>query len=175
MFDIGFGELAVICIVFIIAVGPEKLPAMMKTMGKTKRTLRQASRDIRTSTGIDELLRDDMLDMPAARRQYNPPPGPVLVSRVPSSTVTPIGTPIEPVSAQSAGAAPAAPAPVPWPPVGTPAASAPVPWPPVGTPAASAPPVVASSSVSAPVQPAAAAAGSGSTASAPAPKDTDRG
>lgn len=59
MFNIGFGELAVICIVLIIAVGPERLPSMMKTLGKTIRTLRQASRDIRASTGIDELMRED--------------------------------------------------------------------------------------------------------------------
>jgi sec-independent protein translocase protein TatB len=60
MFNIGFGELAIICIVLIIAVGPERLPSMMKTLGKTMRTLRQASRDIRASTGIDELLREDL-------------------------------------------------------------------------------------------------------------------
>ena len=67
MFNIGFSELAIICIVLIIAVGPERLPSMMKTLGKTLRTLRQASRDIRASTGIDELLREDF-DL------YQPPP-----------------------------------------------------------------------------------------------------
>jgi Tat protein translocase TatB subunit len=66
MFNIGFGELAIICIVLIIAVGPERLPSMMKTVGKTVRTLRQASRDLRESTGIDELLREDF--------DYHPPP-----------------------------------------------------------------------------------------------------
>lgn len=64
--SIGFGELAVICIVLIIAVGPQRLPSMMKTVGKTMRTLRQASRDLRESTGIDELLREDF--------DYHPPP-----------------------------------------------------------------------------------------------------
>src|SRR5262245_66532527 len=66
MWNIGFGELAIICIVLIIAVGPERLPSMMKTVGKTVRTLRQASRDLRESTGIDELLREDF--------DYHPPP-----------------------------------------------------------------------------------------------------
>ena len=42
MFNIGFGELAVICIVLIIAVGPERLPSMMKTLGKTTLTLELA-------------------------------------------------------------------------------------------------------------------------------------
>ena len=60
MFNIGFSELAIICIVLIIAVGPERLPSMMKTLGKTIRTLRQASRDIRASTGIDEYFAESV-------------------------------------------------------------------------------------------------------------------
>jgi sec-independent protein translocase protein TatB len=76
MFNIGFGELAIICIVLIIAVGPERLPTMMKTLGKTLRTLRQATRDIRASTGIDELLREDfdLYTPPAPRRPAAIPP-----------------------------------------------------------------------------------------------------
>jgi len=82
MFNIGFGEMAIICIVLIIAVGPERLPSMMKTLGKTLRTLRQASRDIRASTGIDELLREDFdIYTPPPRRPATVPP-----SQVPSVT-----------------------------------------------------------------------------------------
>jgi len=77
MFNIGFGELAVICIVLIIAVGPERLPSMMKTLGKTLRTLRQASRDIRASTGIDELMREDF-DLYAPIKP-NPPRRPAVI------------------------------------------------------------------------------------------------
>jgi len=82
MFNIGFGELAVICIVLIIAVGPERLPSMMKTVGKTVRTLRQASRDLRASTGIDELLREDFdYHPPPPRPPVRPPEEPAPVSR----------------------------------------------------------------------------------------------
>lgn len=84
MLNIGFGELAIICIVLIIAVGPDRLPSMMKTLGKTMRTLRNASRDLRESTGIDELLRDDFYDYrPPVRRPQVPPkpPEPETVSR----------------------------------------------------------------------------------------------
>jgi Tat protein translocase TatB subunit len=82
MFNIGFGELAIICIVLIVAVGPEKLPSMMKTLGKTMRTLRQASRDLRQSTGIDELLNDTYDHHPPPRRPYTPPkPAEPTVSR----------------------------------------------------------------------------------------------
>jgi len=67
MFNLGFGELAVIFIVLIIAVGPDRLPTMMKGLGKTIRTVRQASRDIRATVGIDEMMREDVLQ-PLPRR-----------------------------------------------------------------------------------------------------------
>ena len=107
MFNIGFGELAVICIVLIIAVGPERLPSMMKSLGKTIRTLRQASRDIRASTGIDELMREDF-DLyapikPAPQpRRLAPVPAPepelvaadVLAPTPPASNVEAVPTPV---------------------------------------------------------------------------------
>jgi sec-independent protein translocase protein TatB len=95
MFNIGFGELAIICIVLIIAVGPDRLPSMMKTLGRTMRTLRQASRDIRASTGIDELMREDFdLDAPP-RRPFVPPPvvGPPPISRSEDVNAEPAATP----------------------------------------------------------------------------------
>jgi sec-independent protein translocase protein TatB len=85
MFNIGFGELAVICIVLIIAVGPERLPSMMKTLGKTLRTLRQASRDIRASTGIDDLMREDFDFNAPPRRPYVPPVPPPPAAEQPVS------------------------------------------------------------------------------------------
>jgi sec-independent protein translocase protein TatB len=81
MFNIGFGEFAIIFIVLIIAVGPERLPTMMRTVGKTMRTLRQASRDLRQSTGIDELMRDDFIDIYSPPRRPPAPPGPAQVAR----------------------------------------------------------------------------------------------
>jgi sec-independent protein translocase protein TatB len=81
MFNIGFGEFAIIFIVLIIAVGPERLPTMMRTVGKTMRTLRQASRDLRQSTGIDELMRDDFIDIYSPPRRPAPPPGPAIEAR----------------------------------------------------------------------------------------------
>jgi|GEM_PF-4163985 len=96
MFNIGFGELAVICIVLIIAVGPERLPSMMKTLGKTLRTLRQASRDIRASTGIDEMMRDDF-DLYAPIKP-NPPRRPAMI--------TAIAAPEEPAALPASAGAP---------------------------------------------------------------------
>jgi sec-independent protein translocase protein TatB len=96
MFNIGFGELAVICIVLIIAVGPERLPSMMKTLGKTLRTLRQASRDIRASTGIDELMRDDFDFNSAPRRPFIPPVPPVASEQTISRAELQASSPAQP-------------------------------------------------------------------------------
>lgn len=66
MFGIGFGEMLIIGVVLLIAVGPRQLPALMKTVGKTIREVRRAADDLRRSTGIDELLRDEDLRNPLA-------------------------------------------------------------------------------------------------------------
>jgi sec-independent protein translocase protein TatB len=73
MFNLGFGEILLICVILIVVVGPERLPSMMKTVGKTIRTVRQASRDLQTSVGLDELLREDVLE-PMPRPPLMPPP-----------------------------------------------------------------------------------------------------
>lgn len=129
MFNIGFGELAIICIVLIIAVGPERLPSMMKTLGKTIRTLRQASRDIRASTGIDELLREDFdLYSPPTppRRPAYVPPTPEPEAPAPVSRQEALAPPIDAAPAQQTPAepAPAEPAPAAPAPAVAPVASA---------------------------------------------------
>jgi sec-independent protein translocase protein TatB len=98
MWNIGFGELAIICIVLIIAVGPERVPSRMKTVGKTVRTLRQASRDLRESTGIDELLREDFDYHPPPRR----PAPPAAVAREEEPVMNPATAPMAAVSTPEA-------------------------------------------------------------------------
>jgi Tat protein translocase TatB subunit len=77
MFNLGFGEILVICVVLIIVVGPERLPSLMKNVGKAVRTMRQASRDLQASVGLDEILREDVLRPPPARA----PSPPATISR----------------------------------------------------------------------------------------------
>ncbi len=67
MFGIGFGELLIIIVVLIVVVGPQQLPSLMRTIGKTIRSMRQASQDLRDSIGLDELMHQDPL-------RYRPPP-----------------------------------------------------------------------------------------------------
>jgi len=56
MFGLGFGEMVVIALLAIVVVGPARLPTLFKTVGGAMRQLRQASRDIRSSVGLDELI-----------------------------------------------------------------------------------------------------------------------
>jgi sec-independent protein translocase protein TatB len=55
MFDIGFGELAVIAVVAVIIFGPDRLPEFARTAGRFLRTLRQmvnnAQDDLRKELG----------------------------------------------------------------------------------------------------------------------------
>jgi sec-independent protein translocase protein TatB len=61
MFGIGFWEMLMIGGLVLIAVGPERLPSMIKSVAKVYRQMRRAALDIRQSTGIDDVLRDEEL------------------------------------------------------------------------------------------------------------------
>lgn len=61
MFGIGFWEMLMIAGLILVAVGPERLPGMIKTVARLYRQARRAAMDIRQSTGIDDVLRDDEL------------------------------------------------------------------------------------------------------------------
>jgi Tat protein translocase TatB subunit len=76
MFGIGFGEMLIIGVVLLIAVGPRQLPALMKTVGKGLRDVRRAADDLRRSTGIDELMRDEDLRNPMRDRPAQVPQAP---------------------------------------------------------------------------------------------------
>jgi len=59
MFDIGFWELAIIAIVALIVIGPDKLPGVARTAGKwvgrTRRFVSQVKTDIDREIQQDEL------------------------------------------------------------------------------------------------------------------------
>ena len=61
MFGIGFGEMLVIAVVLILAVGPESMPKLFKAVGKGLREFRRASRELRNTIGIDEMMREEEL------------------------------------------------------------------------------------------------------------------
>lgn len=59
MFDIGFSELLVIGVVALIVIGPEKLPAVARTlghlMGRAQRYVNDVKSDINREIQLDEL------------------------------------------------------------------------------------------------------------------------
>lgn len=112
MFGIGPTELAFFLVIVLLAVGPDRLPTFMRTVGKGVRQVRNASREFKDAIGLDELMREgDPFRSPAVR----PPrarPVPVqekkekqeTVSEAPETTTPPP----TPDAAKSARAAPAA-------------------------------------------------------------------
>jgi sec-independent protein translocase protein TatB len=68
MFGIGFWEMLMIGGLVLVAVGPERLPSMIKTIARFYRQARRTAQDLRQSTGIDDVLRDDELKELASLR-----------------------------------------------------------------------------------------------------------
>lgn len=76
MFGIGSGELLMIALVVLIAVGPQRMPDLMKAVGKGLRDLRKASSDLRKQSGIDDLMREDPLGVRELDRELRRPVAP---------------------------------------------------------------------------------------------------
>lgn len=62
MFGLDATELLVLVIVGIVVVGPKKLPQMMRTAGQWVAKLRRLSTNLRSQSGIDEILRIEGLE-----------------------------------------------------------------------------------------------------------------
>jgi len=82
MFGIGFGELMVIGALLLIAVGPRRMPTMMKSIGRAMREFRRATRELRAQVGIDELMAEDDVMRPTKK-------APTPLRPAPAATGTP--------------------------------------------------------------------------------------
>ena len=58
MFGVGPTELAFFLVIVLLAVGPDRLPAFMRTVGKGLRQVRNASREFKDAIGLDDLMRE---------------------------------------------------------------------------------------------------------------------
>ena len=58
MFGVGPTELAFFLVIVLLAVGPDRLPTFMRTVGKGLRQVRNASREFKDAIGLDELMRE---------------------------------------------------------------------------------------------------------------------
>jgi sec-independent protein translocase protein TatB len=62
VFGISFGELMLIATVALLVVGPQKLPQMLRSVGTWIARLRRVMTDVRSQSGIDDILRSEGLD-----------------------------------------------------------------------------------------------------------------
>lgn len=68
MFGMSLAEITIIVIVILVVLGPEKIPEVARTAGKTMREIRRAGNMLRDAI----MLEDDKRDRP----KYTPPPKP---------------------------------------------------------------------------------------------------
>lgn len=59
---VSLGEIVLLLLVGIIVVGPRNLPTMMRTAGQWIGRLRRLTTDLRSQSGIDDILRKEGLD-----------------------------------------------------------------------------------------------------------------
>jgi sec-independent protein translocase protein TatB len=61
VFDISFGEMFVCLVVFLVVIGPERLPETVRTValwiGRLKRSLRETRAEIEKQIGADDIRR----------------------------------------------------------------------------------------------------------------------
>ena len=62
MFGFSFGEVVVLVVVVIIMVGPRQMPSMLRSAGQWLTKMRRMAFDMRSQSGIDQLLRDEGLE-----------------------------------------------------------------------------------------------------------------
>jgi sec-independent protein translocase protein TatB len=61
VFGFSFSEVVLIGVVALVAVGPQRLPGMLRNFGTWMRKLRKMTTEVRQQTGIDEMLRAEGL------------------------------------------------------------------------------------------------------------------
>jgi sec-independent protein translocase protein TatB len=79
MFDIGFAEILVLAVITMVVVGPEKLPGVIRTVGKTvgqaRRFMTGLQNQIEQELRLDELnkkIMADTKDMDFLKNNENP-------------------------------------------------------------------------------------------------------
>jgi Tat protein translocase TatB subunit len=63
VFNLGFGEIAVILVVALIFLGPKMLPEIASGLGKVIREFRKATADIRQDIELDDLIRKPLQEL----------------------------------------------------------------------------------------------------------------
>ena len=73
MFDIGFGELLLVAVISLLVIGPKRMPEAVRTtalwVGRIRRTVTRAYREIEKEVGMDDIKRQ--LHNEEIMRQFN--------------------------------------------------------------------------------------------------------
>ena len=111
MFGIGPTELAFFLVIVLLAVGPDRLPTFMRTVGRGLRQVRNASREFKDAIGLDELMRegDPFRTPPVRPPRARPVPMQQKSEEPAASATTPPPTPAAAKAASTAPPAPPAP------------------------------------------------------------------
>lgn len=99
MFGIGFTELLVILIVALLVFGPQRLPELARSLGKSLAEFRRASSDLRQSLY-------EATD--AARLPPERPAAPAAASAAPAAPLAEVAKAPEPAAAQASAPTPVA-------------------------------------------------------------------
>ena len=62
MFGLGFGEFVVLVLVAVVVLGPKEMPRYLRKAGQFAGQLRRMAYEMRTKSGIDEVLRTEGID-----------------------------------------------------------------------------------------------------------------
>jgi sec-independent protein translocase protein TatB len=63
VFNLGFGEIAVVLVVALIFLGPKMLPEIATGLGKVIREIRKATADIRQDIELDDMIRGPLREL----------------------------------------------------------------------------------------------------------------
>lgn len=72
MLGLGFGEFLIVAIVLLVAVGPKRLPTLMRSVGRAVREFRRSAFELRQASGIDKLLQEDIETIRRPQMQVKP-------------------------------------------------------------------------------------------------------
>ena len=82
MFGMGFGEIILVCMVVLVVLGPEKIPDVARTLGKTLREVRRATNMLRDAVMIEEQGRNQYRPSPAASASVAPLPHSIALAEI---------------------------------------------------------------------------------------------
>lgn len=97
MFGIGTGELLLLALIALLVLGPERMPRLMRDVGKTVNDLRKTSDELRSEFLNSDLTAERVLDVASRAPAPVEAPAPVVSEPPPPATQAEVVTePAEP-------------------------------------------------------------------------------